>query len=219
MIFLYKLSNIYAAFLKLLGYERGLSRFLDRLDLEFPRGARILDVACGSGIVGLRLMRRCALSTLLATDLQENFLKETRLNARDQGIEDARLTVAQSDLSEPRKVTHPDGRVQLLESGSFDIVSVGGALGYAKDVEQSTRELLALVRPGGYFINLEMNSGIMGRFVAWLYSYRPLPVEAMRRIAAEGGHDVKLVRFSVSEFPANLTRIGIVVRVKDTAIG
>lgn len=219
MIFLYKLSNIYAAFLKLLGYERGLSRFLDRLDLEFPQGARILDVACGSGIVGLRLMRRCALSTLLATDLQQNFLKETRLNARERGIEDARLTVAQSDLSEPRKITLLDGRIETLGDASFDVVSVGGALGYAKDVEKSTRELLALVKPGGYFINLEMNTGIMGRFVAWLYAYRPLPLDAMRRIAAEGGHEVKLVRFSMREFPANLTRIGIVVRVNRSAIG
>lgn len=214
MIFLYKLSNIYAAFLKLLGYERGLSRFLDRLELVCPENCRILDVACGSGIVGLHLMKRCPGSTLLATDLQENFLKETRLNARELGIDDARLSVAQSDLTEPRKTTRLDGSVQMLEDASFGIVSIGGALGYAADVEHSTRELLRLVKPGGFFINLEMNSGIMGRFVAWLYSYRPLPLAAMQRIAAEGGHEVSLVRFSIREFPANLTRIGIVVRVK-----
>ena len=214
MIFLYKLSNIYAAFLKLLGYERGLSRFLDRLELVCPDDCRILDVACGSGIVGLHLMKRGARSTLLATDLQESFLKETRANARDRGIEDARLSVAQSDLTEPRTIVRPDGSEAELSDASFDIVSVGGALGYAKDVEHSTRELLRLVKPGGYFVNLEMNSGIMGRFVAWLYAYRPLSLDAMERIAGEAGHEVKLVRFSMREFPANLTRIGIIVRVK-----
>jgi hypothetical protein len=92
-------------------------------------------------------------------------------------------------------------------------VSVGGALGYAKDVERTARELIRLVKPGGYFINVEMNTGIMGRFVAWLYSYRPLPLASLQRIAAEGGHELSLMRLSMREFPANLTRIGVVVRV------
>lgn len=213
MIFFYRLSKLYAALLKLLGYERGINRFLNRIPLSCPEESRILDVACGSGVVGLQLMQRFNRSTLLATDLQKSFLQETRANARQRGIDPARVAVGRSDLSEPTKVSCPDGTERTLRDASYDIVSVGGALGYAKDVERTARELIRLVKPGGYFINVEMNTGLMGRFVAWLYSYRPLPLAALQRIAAEGGHELSLIRFSLREFPANLTRIGVVVRV------
>lgn len=213
MIFFYKLSGLYAALLKLLGYERGISRFLDRLPLECPDDCRVLDAACGSGVVGLQLMQRFPRSTLLATDLQANFLEETRINARNRGIDQHRVTVGTADLSDPRVVTCPDGTERSLQDASFNIVSVGGALGYARDTERSTRELLRLVKPGGYFINVEMNNGILGRLVAWMYSYRPLPIATLVRIAAEGGHELSLVRFGLGEFPANLTRIGMIVRV------
>jgi ubiquinone/menaquinone biosynthesis C-methylase UbiE len=213
MTYFYRLSKLYAAILKLLGYERGIGRFLDRVPLARPEDCRILDVACGSGIVGLTLAQRFPRSTLLATDLQANFLQETQSNARQRGFDTRRVSVGTSDLSEPRKVTCPDGAERELRDASFDIVSVGGALGYAQDVEHTARELIRLAKPGGYFINVEMNTGIVGRFVAWLYSYRPLPTSTLEQIAAEGGHQLSLIRFSLREFPANLTRIGVVVRV------
>lgn len=212
MIYLYRLSKIYAAFLKILGYERGLGRFIDRLVLAVPDDARILDAACGSGVVGLELLDRLPKATLIATDLQKNFLLETRANAKDRGIAPDRVTVGFADVSEPKKVSLPNGNTLALENQTFDIVCVGGALGYAKDPAQSTRDLLSLLKPGGYFINLEMNLGPVGRFVAWLYSYRPMPIEETRRIAEEQGHSVTVVRFALRDFPANLTRIGIVTQ-------
>jgi methylase of polypeptide subunit release factors len=109
LVFFYRLSRLYGALLRLLGYERGISRFLDRLPLERPQDCRILDVACGSGVVGLQLMQRFSRSTLLATDLQKSFLQETRANAVQRGIDLTRLTVGTSDLSEPTKVKCPDG--------------------------------------------------------------------------------------------------------------
>lgn len=213
MVYFYKLSKLYGAYLKLFGFEAGINRFLDRLELACPEGCRILDIACGSGIVGLNLLERFPGSTLLATDLERNFLKETQANARERGIDPARITVGLSDLTRPRQVDLLDGGSVTLEDGSFDIVCVGGALGYSKDVEASLEALLGLLKPGGYFINLEMNTKPVGKVIAALYDYRVMPLQEMKALIERAGGEADIVPFGLRDFPANLTRVGLVGRV------
>ncbi len=212
MVYFYKLSKLYGAYLKFFGYERGINHFLDRLDLNCGEQCRILDAACGSGIVGLHLLERFPGSTLLATDLERNFLKETQANARERGIDPARLTVGVSDLTTPRQVAMLDGASITLQDQSFDIVCVGGALGYAQDVEKSLDELLSLLKPGGYFVNLEMNDKPVGKLIATLYDYRVMPLEEMKALIERGGREAAIVPFGLQDFPANLTRVGLVAR-------
>jgi ubiquinone/menaquinone biosynthesis C-methylase UbiE len=157
MVYLYKLSALYASLLKLLGYERGISKFIDQLELDCPKHLRILDVGCGSGIVGLQFLERFPGATLLATDLEPNFLKATLANARSRGIDESRIAVGVSDVSEPDKVTFLDNRSVVLVEKSFDIVTVGGVMGYAKDQRKTIQTLLRLIKPGGFLIDLEMS--------------------------------------------------------------
>lgn len=214
MIFLYKLSALYSRFLKLLGYERGIGRFIDALELDCPEDARILDLGCGSGVVGLRLLERFPKATLLATDIEPNFLKAMLENARERGIDTARINTGVADISDPEQVTLLDGTRVTLDPVSFDIVSVGGVLAYSKNTPDSARRLLTLIRPGGYLVNLEMNERPIGRFVAWIYSYRPMPMNDMRDLVEGRGHAFSTIPFSLADFPANLTRVGIISRVR-----
>jgi len=213
MVYLYKLSALYASLLKLLGYERGIGRFIDKLTLDCPKHLRILDVGCGSGIVGLQFLERYPGATLLATDLEPNFLKETLATARHRGIEVTRVEVGVSDISEPHRVRYLDGRSETLSDKSFDIVTVGGVMGYSKDQKKSIKALLRLIKPGGYLINLEMNESVVGKFVATTYKCRAMPLAMMCGYIEGAGHRVTVVPFTHSNFPANLTRIGIVARV------
>lgn len=213
MVYLYKLSGLYAGFLKLLGYERGISRFVDRLPLDCPKNLRLLDVGCGSGVVGLQFLERFPSATLLATDLEPNFLKATLANARSRGIDEKRITVALSDVATPNRITMLDGSVSVLDDASFDIVSVGGVLGYSRDMPESLRSLLHLIRPGGYLVNLEMSESAAGKFVATTYKCRSIPIRLMREQIEEHGHRVSIVPFTMANFPANLTRVGIVAKV------
>lgn len=214
MVFLYKLSALYSSLLKLLGYERGIGRFIDKLELDCPEDARILDLGCGSGVVGLRLLERFPKATLFATDIEPNFLKAMLANARERGIDESRITVGVADVSEPDMVALLDGTRMTLEPRSFDIVSVGGVLAYSKNAPESVLRLLNLIRPGGYLVNLEMNERPIGRFVAWIYSYRPVPMNDMRELIEGRGHGFKTLPFSIADFPANLTRVGIIGRVR-----
>jgi ubiquinone/menaquinone biosynthesis C-methylase UbiE len=213
MVFLYKTAKLYATFLKVLGYERGIRRFIDRLELDCPKGSRILDIGCGSGIVGLRLLERLPNSTLLATDLEKNFLKETISNARERRIDERRTTVGLSDISDPEQVTLLNGTSLVLAEHSFDVVAVGGVMGYSRDQVATMRALLGLIKPGGYLINLEMNERPLGKVVATWYNCRPIPSSLLVRTIEGEGHSVSVIPFSVRDFPANLTRVGVVAKI------
>ncbi len=214
MIYLYRLSALYSKLLKLLGYERGLAHYIDRLELDCREDARIFDLGCGSGAIGLRLLERFPKATLLATDIEPNFLKAMLANARERGIDESRITVGVADVTDPDIVTLLDGTRITLEPRTFDIVSVGGVLAYSTNAPDTVRRLLNMIRPGGYLVNLEMNEVGIGRCVAWIYSYTPVPMVDMREMIESRGHAFATIPFSLSDFPANLTRMGIISRVR-----
>lgn len=211
---IYKQSGLYAAFMKILGFERGVGRFIDRLDISCPAGGKILDVGCGSGIIGLQLLERFPDSSLLATDIEKNFLNETVLNSKKRNIDAKRVSVGFSDINMPGKVEKSDGSMAILAERSFDIVSVGAALGYSTDQERTVKELLSLVGPGGYFIDIDMNKGLIARIVASNYHYQMMMTEKIKNIIGNEGFEVSVFEFTSRHFPANLTRIGIVGRKK-----
>ena len=64
-----------------MGFESGIDRFLQDLEIEIPAGSRILDAGCGTGLLGLHFLNRIPDSSLLSTDLQPNFLRATRAKA------------------------------------------------------------------------------------------------------------------------------------------
>lgn len=211
---IYKESKLYSAFMKILGFERGIGRFIDELDLSCPNRGRILDAGCGSGIIGLELLKRFPASTLLATDIEKNFLNETIQNSRNANVEDKRVSVGTSDINIPRTVLFSDGSEVILEKNSFDIVSVGAALGYSKDRKAAMKELLSLIKPGGCFIDIDMNDGIIAKIVSSNYHYKTTTLEEMKKIIEGEGFEVSVIQFSAALFPANLTRIGIIGRKK-----
>ena len=81
---LYKSSRIYDFFLKLLGYENGIDRFLRELKLNCSAGCRILDAGCGTGLLGLHFLERFPGARLQATDLEPTFLHATLANAKNE---------------------------------------------------------------------------------------------------------------------------------------
>jgi release factor glutamine methyltransferase len=80
---------------KLLRSGEFLVQQLRREDL-LPVGARVLDLGCGSGAVGVAAARRG--STVVASDINPSAVRCTRINAQLNGVE---LEVRQGDLFEP----------------------------------------------------------------------------------------------------------------------
>lgn len=209
---LYRSSRTYDFFMKLLGYEISIDRFLKGLKLDRAPQCRVLDAGCGTGLLGLHFLERFPDASLLATDLEPNFLQATLANANKRGIDRERISVGVADISVPRQLTSRDGESRTLADASFDLICIGAVVGYADDTEASIRQLLALLAPNGYFVNIEMNESLTGRFVSHRYHYHNIPLARMQEVIREEGCEVSAARLGVSHLPAKLTRTALIAR-------
>jgi ubiquinone/menaquinone biosynthesis C-methylase UbiE len=113
--------------------------YADDLAARIPvsPGVRILEVACGTGIVSERL-RRCLAGrgTLVATDVHEPMLSV----AQRQGIQGQDITWQQADATN-----------LPFADASFDVVVCQFGLMFFPDRPAGIREAFRVLRPGGRF--------------------------------------------------------------------
>ncbi|MCR9197455.1 MAG: methyltransferase [Planctomycetaceae bacterium] len=209
---LYKSSRFYDFFIKALGYESSIDRFLRSLTLECGDECRVLDAGCGTGLLGLHFLQRFPNSRLHATDLEPNFLQATLTNAESQGVDRERISVGVANISQPHITTCLEGNTTQLEEGSFDVICIGAVVGYADDIEVALQQLVRLLAPGGYLINIEMNESPSGQYVSRRFHYQNIKLHRMCEVLTEAGCQVEARRFKARHLPAKLTRTGIVAR-------
>lgn len=100
---------------------------------------RVLDFACGTGIVTLPIARRVA--EVRAIDLAGEMVRITREKAAAEGL--TSLTVTQTDLFDP-----------TLREGSFDAVLACNVLLYLEQRAAALARIRALLREGGVFLSV-----------------------------------------------------------------
>ena len=203
----------YALGMKVLGFERSISSFIESLNLEYPQNAAIIDVGCGTGIIGLTLMKNHHDSQLVATDLNKDLLKQTGKNAETMNIVKSRISLGISDISTPKEATSIEPDTNKIEIKEFDIVSTGAAIGYSQNQESTIHTLLKMVKPNGFFINIEMNENFFGRVTSKKYHYPIIPLSSMEKIIRQAGFEVTSI--PVTSFPARLTRTCLIARRKN----
>jgi ubiquinone/menaquinone biosynthesis C-methylase UbiE len=103
------------------------------LDLNIPTGAKVLDVATGTGNVAIPLARAgCAVT---GVDIAPNLLEQARNRALAEGL------TAQFDEGDAEALPYPDA--------SFDaVVTMYGAM-FAPRPELVAKELARVLKPGG----------------------------------------------------------------------
>jgi ubiquinone/menaquinone biosynthesis C-methylase UbiE len=117
--------------------------------LAVRSGERVLELACGTGIVTRRLVSALPLdATLTATDLNEAMLKQAREIAGD----DSRVTFRQADAC-----------AIPFQDSSFDALACQFGVMFFPDKELAMREARRVLKPGGRYIfnvwdSLEHNS-------------------------------------------------------------
>lgn len=210
-IFEKNLYNAYGFFMKLLGFEWGIGRFINNLEIKQSGNINILDIGCGTGVIGLSLLKKFPKSKLLSTDIRENFLRETIRTAKKLGNE-KRISAGISDVTKPHRIRLLDGSLINLKKESFDIISVGAAIGYSKNQEKTIKILLDLIKPGGYFINLEMKDGLIGNWTSSSYYYNSVSWKNIKKIGDEMGYSFSHIYLSSKYFPANLTRDCVILK-------
>ena len=209
---MYKSGRTYDFFMKALGYEGSIDRFLDYLEIHCRPECRILDAGCGTGILGLHFLERFVNSSLYATDIEQGFLDATLANSERRGIDRHRVTVGVGDISAPNCWTTEYGVVETFEDATFDLICVGAVIGYANDTETSLRQLVRMLAPGGHLLNMEMNESPTGRFVSNRYRYRNISLEEMSGIIEDEGCELMSTHLRIRHLPAKLTRTAIVAR-------
>lgn len=111
--------------------EKNAEEFIARLELK--PGARVLDVACGSGNLAIPAARAGAIVT--GVDIATNLLEQARVRAESEG-----LTI-QFDEGDAENMPYPDG--------SFDeVVTMFGAM-FAPRPELAAAELVRVCKHGG----------------------------------------------------------------------
>jgi SAM-dependent methyltransferase len=111
--------------------ESSAVEFLDRLDV--PPGASFLDVACGSGQLGLIAARRGARVT--GVDIASNLIAAARGRAAAEGL------AASFDEGDAEALPYADA--------SFDVVATLYGAMFAPRPDRVAAEMLRVTKPGG----------------------------------------------------------------------
>jgi ubiquinone/menaquinone biosynthesis C-methylase UbiE len=101
------------------------------------QGERVLDVACGTGLVTLPLAEQVgATGSVLATDLSEKMVEATRHLATAAGLAHVRAE-------------HMEAEALAVDDGAFDLAVCSLGLMYVPDPSVALREMWRAVRAGG----------------------------------------------------------------------
>jgi demethylmenaquinone methyltransferase/2-methoxy-6-polyprenyl-1,4-benzoquinol methylase len=128
-----------ALVLSLFQYRQWHRFLLSRLDL--PPGARVLDMATGTGALAFDLLARPGVQ-VVAGDITRQMLLQAqrRANGRSAG----RLGLVECTAEAPP-----------FAAGSFDAITFAYLLRYVADVTEALRALAGLVKPGGTMASLD----------------------------------------------------------------
>ena len=126
----------------------GAEDFIGRLNI--PAGARVLDIACGTGNTAIPLARRGCIVT--GVDIAPNLLEQARARAADEGL----------------AITFDEGDAEALPYGdaTFDAVTTMFGAMFAPRPELVASEMARVLRPGRL---LAMANWGPGAFVARMF--------------------------------------------------
>lgn len=119
-------------------YAQAYDRTVERTLRYLTPAGRVLDFACGTGLVTLRLAPH--VTHIRGIDISPDMAAIAGEKVRTSGIPNVEIT--NTDLFDP-----------CLEPGSFDAVTAFNVLLYLPDLPQVLARVRELLKPGGLFLS------------------------------------------------------------------
>lgn len=212
------LADIYdPLLLTLTGFKRGVENFLGRINFELPPEARILDAGCGTGLLAFWLKKRFPDAEFLSFDIDRRMLEAMERIRLKEGISKNNFTIAWGNLEVLQYVRDIScDATTTLSDDYFDLISTSGALEHVS-LQETVFRLAKLLKPGGMLFNLGVRRNPAGAALGMVLRFKPYSVEEMRSAFEGAGlEDIRVIRLSPKDFPANLSRVAILGRKSKT---
>lgn len=147
-------------------YQHKLWRRFTMRKLAIHRGAKALDVACGTGDWTLALAKSVGSSGHV-----------TGLDFTQEMLDVAAQKVDKLDLRQTIDLVRGDAMALPFQDNAFDVATIGFALRNVADIAQVLSEMKRVVRPGGWVVSLELSKpeSPIFRRLYYFYFYRILP--------------------------------------------
>ena len=139
-----------------------------------PQDAFILDLACGTGDLGIKLARRTGAIRTVGLDLSQLMLTQARTRSAQEKV--------------PFRLAACDMLQLCVPENSVDVVTIGYGLRNTADVSLALREVARVLKPQGILAVLDFNRPVgvvwrelflwymwnAGRFCGWLWHREPI---------------------------------------------
>ena len=118
-------------------YHRDYGPIHDAILSLVPDGSRVLDIACGAGLLCRKIRQRLPATSVLGVDFAAYTIERNKRRDADVGVEYQCVDIRQ--------------RLSSI-SRTFDVITMCEILEHLEEPERIVSEAFGLLRPGGRFI-------------------------------------------------------------------
>jgi 2-polyprenyl-3-methyl-5-hydroxy-6-metoxy-1,4-benzoquinol methylase len=177
--------------------------------LALPAESPILEIGCGSGLTSVQLAREGY--TIQAVDSVDAMIKRTRQHAEEACVGDRVIT----SMRDVYDLGYADN--------TFDLVLKIGVAPWLYSLEKAVREVVRVLRPGGYLITTadnwwRLNRWLDPRYLPPLAPMRRQVRNVLERLALIGSRGASARLHSIREFDDCLSAAGL-TKIEGRTVG
>lgn len=143
-----------------------------------PRDGVVLDVGAGSGYFSLALAKSIGARKVICLDLSKEMLQRLQQRAEREG------------LRERVQIVRAEAVSSGVESDSVDLAVSNGVFHELSDPELVLREMLRVLKPGGWVVVTDFRDTRIGRRIGAAHregSHGPFGVEGLAALLSQAG--------------------------------
>lgn len=157
-----QIADTYDIYLRVIGYERSVRKFVDHLPFGPEMPIKVLDAGCGTGLYSLAILKKYPNAQITAFDEDAKLVQHFTEKLERKGLEN-KVRTFPADIC---------GTLSELGQEKFDLIITAGVLEYVS-IENTVQNLARYMKPEGYFMNSPVSNKPLGLVIGWLYGCKP----------------------------------------------